>query len=46
MVAHTEESAMIAPTDRSMPPPMMTNVMPTVMTPIVEASARMLTRLE
>jgi hypothetical protein len=46
VVAHTEASAMIAPTDRSMPPPMITNVMPTVMTPMVDASARMLTRLE
>ena len=46
VVAHTDASAITAPTERSMPPPMITNVMPTVMTPIVEASARTLTMFE
>ena len=36
VVAQTEESATIAPTDRSMPPPMITKVMPTLTTPITD----------
>ncbi len=37
MVAHTEARATIAPTDRSMPPEMITKVMPTVTTPMTDA---------
>ena len=40
VVAHTEDSATSAPTERSMPPPMITNVMPTLTTPMTEASRR------
>ncbi len=36
---------MTEPTDRSMPPPMMTKVMPTVMTPMTEACVRIVTML-
>ena len=35
VVAHTDASARIAPTDRSMPPPVITNVMPMLTTPMV-----------
>ena len=45
MVAHTDDSATIAPTDRSMPPPVITNVIPTETTPITEASRRMVSAL-
>ena len=45
VVAHTELSATIAPTDRSMPPPMITNVMPTLTTPVTAAARRMVTTL-
>ncbi len=45
VVAHTEESATMAPTDRSMPPPMITNVMPMLTTPTMEASRRIVTRV-
>ena len=45
VVAQTEASATIAPTDRSMPPPMITKVMPTVTTPMTEASRRMVRTL-
>ncbi len=37
VVAHTEARATMAPTDRSMPPEMMTKVTPTVTTPITDA---------
>ena len=40
VVAHTEDNATRAPTDRSMPPPMMTNVIPTVTTPMTDALTR------
>ena len=43
VVAQTEERATIAPTDRSMPPPMITNVMPMLTTPTIEASRRIVT---
>lgn len=45
VVAHTEASATIAPTDRSMPPETMTKVMPTVTTPMTEAWVRTSWRL-
>ena len=45
MVAHTEDRATSAPTDRSMPPPMMTKVIPTVTTPMIDALTRMFSRL-
>ncbi len=45
VVAHTEARATIAPTDRSMPPEMMTKVMPTVTTPTTEAWVRTSCRL-
>src|SRR4051794_21194 len=45
VVAQTEDSATIAPTDRSMPPPMITKVMPMLTTPITEASRRMVSTL-
>src|SRR4051812_29301617 len=38
VVHQTDESATIAPTERSKPPPMITNVMPMLITPIVAAS--------
>ena len=37
VVHQTPASATSAPTDRSMPPPMITKVMPTVITPMAEA---------
>lgn len=37
VVAHTEERATMAPTDRSMPPEMITKVTPTVTMPITDA---------
>ena len=45
VVHQTPASAMIAPTDRSMPPPMMTNVMPTVITPMAAACWRIVKTL-
>lgn len=45
VVAHTEARATIAPTDRSMPPEMMTKVMPTVTTPMTDAWVRTSWRL-
>ena len=36
---------MTLPTDRSMPPPMITNVTPTVITPMIEAEVRIVSRL-
>ena len=45
MVAHTEASPTTAPTDRSMPPAVMTKVMPMETTPITEASRRMVSTL-
>ena len=46
VVAQTEASAITVPTDRSMPPPMITNVMPTVITPMIEAEVRMVSMFE
>jgi len=40
VVDQTPARAMSAPTDRSMPPPMITNVIPTVTTPIAAACCR------
>ena len=45
VVHQTPASAMIAPTDRSMPPPMITKVMPTVTTPIADACCRIVKTL-
>jgi hypothetical protein len=45
VVHQTEASARIAPTLRSMPPAMITNVIPTVTTPITDAVVRMLSML-
>ena len=45
VVAQTDASATMAPTDRSMPPPMITNVMPMLTTPITEAKRRMVSML-
>ena len=45
VVHQTDESATIAPTERSMPPPMITNVMPMLTTPIVAASRRIVRAL-
>ena len=45
MVAQTEPAPTTAPTDRSMPPPVMTNVMPMVTTPITDASRRIVSTL-
>src|ERR687889_574586 len=45
VVAHTEDRATIAPTDRSMPPPMITNVIPMLTTPMTAASRRMVSTL-
>ena len=45
VVHHTERRARIAPTDRSMPPPVITKVMPTLTTPITAASRRMVSTL-
>ena len=41
VVAHTDARATFAPTDRSMPPPMMTKVMPMLTTPMTEPRRRM-----
>ena len=43
--AHTEASPSTEPTDRSMPPPVMTNVMPIDSTPSTEARRRIVRRL-
>ncbi len=45
MVAQTEDSATSAPTDRSMPPPMITKVIPMLTTPMTAASRRMVSTL-
>ena len=45
VVHQTDESATIAPTERSMPPPMITNVMPMLTTPMVAASRRIVSAL-
>ena len=45
VVDHTEDRATIAPTERSMPPPVITKVIPTETTPITEASRRMVSAL-
>ena len=45
VVDHTDASATIAPTDRSMPPPVITNVMPTDTTPMTAASRRIVSAL-
>ena len=45
VVIHTLASATIEPTDRSMPPEMITNVMPTLTTPIAAASRSMIEML-
>ena len=45
VVAQTEDRATIAPTERSIPPPVITNVMPTETTPITAASRRMVSAL-
>ena len=45
VVAQTELRAAIAPTDRSMPPPVMTNVMPMLTTPMADASLRIVRKL-
>jgi hypothetical protein len=45
VVDHTDASATIAPTDRSIPPPVITNVMPTDTTPMTAASRRMVSAL-
>ncbi len=45
VVHQTEDRAKIAPTDRSMPPPVTTKVMPTLTTPITAASRRMVKTL-
>ena len=45
VVAQTDASAMTLPTDRSMPPPMITTVTPTVITPMIEAEVRIVSRL-
>ena len=45
VVAHTLARATWAPTDRSMPPPPMTKVIPTLTTPMTEASRRMVIAL-
>src|SRR6476469_8415372 len=45
VVIHTLDSATIEPTDRSMPPEMMTNVIPTETTPMAAASRSMMETL-
>ena len=45
VVAQTLERATIAPTDRSMPPPPMTKVIPTLTTPMTEARRRIVIML-
>ena len=45
VVHHTEASATIDPTDRSMPPPMITKVIPTLTTPMTADNRRMVNRL-
>ena len=43
--AITEERATIAPTERSIPPPVITKVIPMLTTPITDASRRMVKTL-
>jgi hypothetical protein len=45
VVAHTDASAITLPTDRSIPPPMITIVTPTVITPMIDAEVRIVRRL-
>ena len=45
VVAQTDDSATSAPTERSMPPPMITKVMPMLTTPMTEASRRIVSTL-
>jgi hypothetical protein len=45
VVAQTLDRATMAPTDRSMPPPPMTKVIPMLTTPMTEASRRMVIAL-
>src|SRR4051794_23090199 len=45
VLAQTEDRATSAPTDRSMPPPMITKVIPTLTTPMTEASRRIVSTL-
>ena len=45
VVAQTEASATIAPTDRSIPPPVMTKVMPMLTTPMTDARRRIVSML-
>ncbi len=45
VVAQTDASPTTAPTDRSIPPPVITKVMPMETTPITDASRRMVNRL-
>ena len=45
VVHQTDDSATIAPTERSMPPPMITNVMPMLTTPMPAASRRIVSAL-
>ena len=45
VVAQTDASARIAPTDRSMPPPVITKVMPMLTTPMMEANRRIVSTL-
>src|ERR671930_603818 len=46
VVDHTEASAITFPTDRSIPPPMITNVTPTVSTPMIDAEVRIVSRFD
>ena len=45
VVHHTDDNATIAPTLRSMPPPVITKVIPMLTTPMTEASLRMVSTL-
>src|SRR5674476_1471282 len=45
VVAHTDASPRTEPTDRSIPPPVITNVMPMLSTPITAASRRIVMTL-
>src|SRR3954447_5517526 len=45
VVAQTDDSATRAPTDRSIPPPQITNVMPTLTTPMTDARRRIVMTL-
>ncbi len=45
VVDHTDDRATIAPTERSMPPPVMTKVIPIATTPMTEARRRIVSAL-